>query len=139
MAKQANTTSLDTIITLLRVTMKDRDQIQGDLDKINATIQNLQEQARAALEGTGFSLNIIELKPKVSIANWYDLRTGDVIRVKVDGKRPDTGQDWEVRTVDEIEEKDFDGNLTIRVSEILSDGSTWVHIGQDEWEFISRP
>lgn len=139
MAKETNTTSLDTIITLLRTALKERQRIEGDLSIVDTTIQGLQEQASAALEGTGLSLDLQEAKPKVMVNSWRDLKPGDEIRVRVDGRTCHNGEPWETRYVDLIEDLDFDGNLTIRVTQDLSDGSSWVSMAQDEWQFVARP
>jgi len=142
MSKEANTTSLDTIITLIKVTLDDKKIAEGRLQSIDTRLEALYEQARAALQGTGMQLVVESGTVKtnnLNITDWRELKAGDVIRVKVSCKESDSGQEWETRTVDILEDSDFDGNLTIRVDRPLADDSFWVSIAQDKWEFVSRP
>lgn len=139
MSKETELKGLDTIITLLRVTLKDRERIENDLKVVSATIEHLQAQAHAALEGTGLSLSFVEDKSKLVVTEWRDLKIDDQIRVKVALDEPVANQKWETRTVVALESEDYDGTLCIKVDSPLADESRWVRVYHDEWEFISRP
>lgn len=134
MSKQTELKGLDTIITLLRVTLKDRERIENDLKVVNGTIEHLKVQAHAALEGTGLSLTLEELKPQPTIEHWTDLRIGDLVKVKPYGCFA-----WDERTVVEVEPDHYDGLLVVRVSSELSSGKSWIDCESDQWEFVSRP
>lgn len=141
MSKEANTTSLDTIITLIKVTLDDKKVAEGRLQSIDTRLEALYEQARAALQGTGMQLVVEGGTVKtnnLNITDWRDLKVGDEIRVMVDLGDVDE-QDWEQRFIILLEDQYFDGNLTIRVDRPLADGSSWVSVQDDKWEFISRP
>lgn len=143
MSKEVNTTSLDTIITLIKVAMHDKKITEGQLKCIDTRLESLYEQARAALEGTGMQLVVEGGTVKTNnldITDWRELKVGDQIRVKVDlAEGVDDEQEWETRTVSKLEDLTFTENLTIKVDRPLADGSTWVSIEDDKWEFISRP
>jgi len=141
MSKEANTTSLDTIITLIKVTLEDKKVAEGRLQSIDTRLEALYEQARAALKGTGMQLVVEGDSVKtnnLNITDWRELKVGDEIRVMVDLGDVDE-QDWEQRFIILLEDQYFDGNLTIRVDRPLADGSSWVSVQDDKWEFISRP
>ena len=141
MSKEANTTSLDTIITLIKLTLDDKKVAEGRLQSVDTRLEALYEQARAALNGTGMQLVVEGGSVKtnnLNITDWRDLKIGDQIRVMVDLGDVDE-QDWEQRFIILLEDQDFPGNLTIRVDRPLADGSSWVSVQDDKWEFISRP
>lgn len=141
MSLNTNTTSLDTIIRLIKGKTQYKGEIENELLSIEKELTALHDQARSALDGTGLSLvalvNTVEdtnQKLSLEIKSWRDLKVGDTIRVKISGD-----EEFVLRTIDLLEDHDYTGYMSIRVEEELPDGSCWVDISCDKWEFVSRP
>jgi hypothetical protein len=134
-----NTTSLDTIITLIKVTLEDKKVAEGHLQAIDTRLKALYDQARAALEGTGLSLVLMDTfadstVQNITITRCEELQDGDTVKVKVAEWWGGSGK-WQACRVSgaDIDEDGFS------VYETLSDDSSYVDAGTDEWEFVSRP
>lgn len=143
MSTKENTTSLDKIISLIKLTTQNRKEAQLTLDSLDRHLHSLQEQARAALEGTGLKLTIagegnavkeLYSTTELTITDWWALMPGDIIQVKVSGQ-----DEWEQAEVEYVEGKDYQGSIVIRTVDELSDSCVWVDEDYDDWEFVSRP
>ncbi len=141
MSLNTNTTSLDTIIRLIKGKTQYKGEIENELLSIEKELTALHDQARSALDGTGLSLvalvNTVEdtnQKPSLEINSWRDLKVGDTIRVKIKGE-----EEFVVRTIELLEDYSYTEDLPFRVEEELPDGCHWIDISCDKWEFVSRP
>lgn len=132
-------TNLDMIISLIKTKREELEQVNKVVDTLQSELKGLYAQAKAALEGTGMDLVVhtgtVVTKEEMNITDWKQLRVGDIIRVRV-ANHDYNDDDWDVRQVRYLEK---DGVIPIQVDEELSDGSVWVYVTDDQWEFVSRP
>lgn len=129
-------TSLDKIITLIKIKRIQEKEIRNDLRQVQNELDGLCAQARAALQGSGMDLILtgelattVVTSPKLNITDFEELLPGDKVKVKVKFGNCL----WEEAVVTYTEEYGFG------VEDDLSDDSDFVDTEDDEWEFISRP
>lgn len=125
MSLNTNTTSLDTIIRLIKDKTQYKGQIENELLSVEKELTALHDQARSALDGTGLSLvalvNTVEdtnQKPSLEIKTWRDLKVGDTIRVKTSDE-----EEYKLYIVDELEHPNYLYSRVIRVDQELSHGA----------------
>lgn len=104
----------------------DRKQQEADAAKADADAK-LAELV-AAGKALGLVLSVAAPEPELAVTDWRYLRVGDIIWWG--GDEDNAPGEYEV---EQLEDADYDGYLTIAVS------SYWVHYELDEWRFIRRP